>query len=97
MHALLERLAKQDALRLPLGPLGADATAALAADLLGRRPDRELDGLVAQAEGNPLYVVEIVRNAATRDQDARTRFARPEVHTTRSLARRMSWRVRPAR
>ena len=47
MHALLERLAKQDALRMPLAPLDTAATAALAEDLLGRRPDRDLHRLVA--------------------------------------------------
>jgi DNA-binding CsgD family transcriptional regulator len=85
MRALIERLARQDVARLPLGPLDAEATAALAEDLLGKRLDRELQGLVAQADGNPLYVVEIVRSAATRDQDTRGGFAGTEARVTKSL------------
>ncbi|HEX4344027.1 MAG TPA: AAA family ATPase [Solirubrobacteraceae bacterium] len=49
--------------QLVLGPLGADATGDLLAELLGR--DRSVDGLAglirARAGGNPFFVEEIVR------------------------------------
>ncbi|MCL2393187.1 MAG: AAA family ATPase [Acidimicrobiaceae bacterium] len=63
MDALLDRLPTGDTRRLPLEPLDREATTALAADVLGRSPDTNLAVLVAQAEGNPLYIVEILRNA----------------------------------
>lgn len=85
MQALLERLAAQGTVRLALGPLSTEATTGLATDLLGRRPDRGVDRLVARAEGNPLYVVEILRNIDDRPAtDGHT--AERDAWAARSLA-----------
>lgn len=57
----------------------------MAADVLGRHPDPSEQGLVARAEGNPLYVVEILRDADRRkppDAPGGTR----EMRIARTLA-----------
>jgi ATP/maltotriose-dependent transcriptional regulator MalT len=92
MEALLERLAAQGALRLALPPLNTEATAGLAADLLGRRPNADLERLVARAQGNPLYLVEILRKTDVEhpspesDQEVARSLASVVVDHLRSLS-----------
>lgn len=65
LQSLTARLAEAGAARLHLEPLGADAAAAMAADVLGGRPDPAVAGLLMRAEGNPLYIAELLRGIAT--------------------------------
>lgn len=53
---LFRHLELTGARRIQLGPLSDEAVAALAADALGARPDRELAALAAGAGGNPLLL-----------------------------------------
>jgi DNA-binding CsgD family transcriptional regulator len=85
MDALLERVIPQGTVRLALGPLSADACAGLAEDLLGRRPNSSVHRLVARAEGNPLYILEIVRQADAIDRDE-AQLADGDPRVARSLA-----------
>jgi predicted ATPase len=63
LQGLKTRLDEAGLSRLRLAPLGADAAGALAADVLGRRPDAAVTDLVKRAEGNPFYIVELLRAA----------------------------------
>ena len=85
MPALLDRLAAQGADRVSLGPLAPDATTELATDLLGRRPAGTVEQLVALAEGNPLYLVEILRDPRS-DAGASQSLASTVVEHLRSLS-----------
>ena len=64
LQSLAERLAEAGAARLHLGPLDPAAAAELATDALGTGPDPGVATLLARAEGNPLYITEVVRGAA---------------------------------
>src|SRR5262249_47228673 len=61
LASLTDRLSETGAARLHLEPLDADAAAALVADVLGDRADRTAVDLLARAEGNPLYITEVLR------------------------------------
>ena len=54
LQSLTARLTEMGAARLHLRPLDADAAAAMAADVLGTRPDTAVADLLTRAEGNPL-------------------------------------------
>ncbi len=71
LEALLTRLDEAGASRLHLGSLDAADAAALAADVAGLGPSDmsdlpgpELAGLPGVAEGNPFYIIELVRSAS---------------------------------
>jgi len=61
LDRVLERLVESGASRVHLGPLSGEEAAALAQDLAepGRKPD--LGRLLARAEGNPFYLIELVK------------------------------------
>jgi DNA-binding CsgD family transcriptional regulator len=65
-QSLIARLAEAGAVRLHLNPLDADAAAAMAADVLGAHPDIAVADLLIRAEGNPLYIAELLRSNAGR-------------------------------
>jgi DNA-binding CsgD family transcriptional regulator len=48
---------RPNAARVELGPLSAEATAAIAADVLGARPDPDLLAMAASSAGNPMLLV----------------------------------------
>jgi DNA-binding CsgD family transcriptional regulator/tetratricopeptide (TPR) repeat protein len=80
MQTLLERLDAQGMVRLALGPLSTEATTGIAADLLGQHPSPRQERLVARAEGNPLYIVELLRGdrrASESGQPPRVGHSRP--------------------
>lgn len=58
---LLELRSRGTLTDIPLEPLGARETAALATQLAGHASEAELDRLYRESEGNPLFVVEMVR------------------------------------
>lgn len=75
LQSLFARLDRVGAIVLHLAPLTPDAVRELAADLLGSRLDPQTAGLAEQAEGNPLFVVELLRpkgNQAAMPLDQRT-------------------------
>ena len=57
---LFDRLGRAGAVRVRLAPLDDQAVAAVAADLLDARPGKSLLALAAEAEGNPLLLVELL-------------------------------------
>jgi ATP/maltotriose-dependent transcriptional regulator MalT len=61
LESLLARLDRTGATVLRLEPLTPEAVRELAADLLGSRLEREAAELAAQAAGNPLFVIELLR------------------------------------
>jgi DNA-binding NarL/FixJ family response regulator/tetratricopeptide (TPR) repeat protein len=63
LQTLTERLAEAGATRLHLRPLDPEAAAAMAADVLGSRTDAPVADLLTSAEGNPLYIAELLRHA----------------------------------
>ena len=83
LEALIERLTADGGTRLQLGPLSADASASLAHDLLGRQPDPGAERLIARAQGNPLYLVEILRDTGLQIDAASLRD--PDTEAARSL------------
>src|SRR5215472_11771460 len=64
LESLAARLAEAGATRLHLSPLDPVAAGALAADVLGGRPDPGVAELLARAEGNPLYITKVLRDAS---------------------------------
>ncbi|RVX43708.1 AAA ATPase-like protein [Nonomuraea polychroma] len=64
--ALFDLLERHGAVRTTLAPLSPDAATALAADILGERPDTATQTLVAAAGGNPLLIIELL--AGLRDE-----------------------------
>ena len=64
LQSLAARLAEAGAARLHLGPLDPDAAAELATDVLGADPGPGVAKQLARAEGNPLYITEVLRGAA---------------------------------
>lgn len=64
LQSLNARLDEIGATRLHLDPLGADAAAAIAADVLPGRPGPAVAELLARAGGNPLYIAELLRGTA---------------------------------
>jgi DNA-binding CsgD family transcriptional regulator len=62
-QSLTERLVEGGAVRLHLRPLAPAAAAAMAADMIGARPDAAVAELVERAAGNPFYLAELVRGA----------------------------------
>ena len=64
LEGLLARLDEAGAIRLHVGPLDAADAAALAADVAGPVPGADLAGLIAGAEGNPFYIIELLRAAS---------------------------------
>ena len=58
---LLELRSRGTLTDIPLEPLGVRETAALATQLVGRASEAELERLYRESEGNPLFVVEMVR------------------------------------
>jgi DNA-binding CsgD family transcriptional regulator len=79
LQSLFARLDRVGAIVLHLAPLRPDAVRELAADLLGSRLDPQTAALAEQAEGNPLFVVELLRpkgnKAATPLDQRRERLA----------------------
>ncbi|MDN3354664.1 LuxR C-terminal-related transcriptional regulator [Actinomadura sp. DC4] len=65
---LFEGLERDGAERCPLGPLGDDALAETAIDILGAKPDPGLVALAAGAGGNPFLLTELL--AGLRDEGA---------------------------
>jgi DNA-binding CsgD family transcriptional regulator len=63
-QSLTARLAEAGAVVLHLKPLDADAAAAMAADVLGARPDATVADLLIRAEGNPFYIAQLSRSTA---------------------------------
>jgi DNA-binding CsgD family transcriptional regulator/tetratricopeptide (TPR) repeat protein len=61
LDQVLERLAEAGASRVHLGPLGGAEAAALAGDLAEPGRTADLGRLLAQAEGNPFYLIELVK------------------------------------
>ena len=64
LDGLTARLDRAGARVLRLAPLAPDAVRQLAADLLGSDLKPAAEQLAAQAEGNPLFVVELLRTLA---------------------------------
>jgi len=73
VHAAIDRLAGAGATRLALEPLDPDAVLALAAELAGGDPGEELAARLADAAGNPAYVVELLRGLAEEERVAAAR------------------------
>jgi predicted ATPase len=63
LQGLVARLDGAGAARLRLGPLDAQAAQALAADVSGAQLDPRRAELIVQADGNPLYLIELLRGA----------------------------------
>ena len=61
LDRVLERLDEAGANRVHLGPLGGAEAAALARDLAEPSPTADLGRLLAQAEGNPFYLIELMK------------------------------------
>lgn len=62
LQSLTVRLAEAGADRLHLKPLDAEAVSAMTADMLEAHPDSAVADLLAKAEGNPFYIVELLRS-----------------------------------
>jgi hypothetical protein len=60
VQALTERVRLAGGTVRPVGPLSTAAALAMASDILGAAPDRQLAGLIEQAAGNPFYLVELL-------------------------------------
>ena len=60
VQTLAERVSRAGGAVKSVGPLPAAAALAIASDILGATPDRQLSGLIDQAAGNPFYLVELV-------------------------------------
>ena len=67
LDGVLGRLEAAGAIRLHLAPLTAADSVAVARDVVGPRPDREIADLIAGAEGNPFYIVELLRAEALKE------------------------------
>jgi DNA-binding CsgD family transcriptional regulator len=63
LDGVLSRLERAGAIRLHLGPLSAADTLALARDLRPTDHDADLGQLIADAEGNPFYVLQLLKPA----------------------------------
>jgi DNA-binding CsgD family transcriptional regulator len=63
LDGVLERLDKTAAVRLHLGPLPADDALTLARDHQLACTDADLGQLIADAEGNPFYILELLKAA----------------------------------
>jgi DNA-binding CsgD family transcriptional regulator len=61
LDRILERLVDSGASRVHLGPLSGEEAAALAHDLAEPGRDPDLGRLLAQAAGNPFYLIELVK------------------------------------
>jgi predicted ATPase len=61
VRTALTRLETADAVRVTMGPLGAAAVAAVAADLLGGVPDDALLKVLDGVQGQPFLLTELVR------------------------------------
>jgi predicted ATPase len=61
LRTLLARLEDDGGMGLRLGALDPAASAAVAADVLGAEPDQQAAALVAEAAGNPFYLVELLK------------------------------------
>jgi DNA-binding CsgD family transcriptional regulator len=68
LDGLIERLEEAGASRLHLAPLAAPDATKLARDAAPTESDRELGALVAGAEGNPFYIVELLRARGERGE-----------------------------
>ncbi|MEQ7009323.1 AAA family ATPase [Actinopolymorpha sp. B17G11] len=82
-------LAKLDSIKptvLRLRPLPADASVALATDLLGHASDHALLDLVRRAEGNPFFVVEAVRATTECEDETAVGTFRPDSCCAARLA-----------
>jgi len=86
LRALLDRLDAQGVVHLSLGPLAPDATTELATDLLGRRPAGNVEQLVALTEGNPLYLVEILRDPDRWRMNDQSESPPSDARVTQSLS-----------
>jgi DNA-binding CsgD family transcriptional regulator len=74
LNAVLGRLEQAGAVRLRLGPLAAADALALARDVGLTGTDEDLRPLIADAEGNPFYIAQLLRAAGP--TDPRTGIAR---------------------
>ena len=72
---LFDRLGRAGAVRMRLAPLDDQAVAAVAANLLDARPGKSLLALAAEAEGNPLLLVELLAGLQRRGASRSTRAA----------------------
>lgn len=83
LEALLARLEAAGAIRLHIGPLDAPAAAALAADVAGASLPG-LAGLTEGAEGNPFYLIELLRAASRTAKSAPATLAAELPGTVRA-------------
>jgi DNA-binding CsgD family transcriptional regulator len=81
LAGLLARLDGAGAERLHIGPLGPQDAADLAADIAGPEPGPALGPLIAGAEGNPFYIIELAR-AVTAARRHGPKVVTPEVQAT---------------
>jgi DNA-binding CsgD family transcriptional regulator len=72
VETLTERVGRAGGEVVPIAPLSKEAAMAIAADMLGATPDRQLSGLIDQAAGNPFYLVELL-NALDHDRGVQVR------------------------
>jgi DNA-binding CsgD family transcriptional regulator len=68
LDGLIERLEAAGATRLHLAPLAAPDAMELARDVAPSESDSELRALIAEAEGNPFYIVEVLRACGDRGE-----------------------------
>jgi DNA-binding CsgD family transcriptional regulator len=68
LDGLIERLEEAGASRLHLAPLTAQDAMDLARDAAPSESDRELGALIAEAEGSPFYIVELLRARGDRGE-----------------------------
>jgi DNA-binding CsgD family transcriptional regulator len=68
---VLQRLDEAGASHLHLGPLELSAATELARDVAGSPPPEDLPDVVARAEGNPLYTIELLRAGVPESGHAR--------------------------
>ena len=79
LDGVLERLEKAGLVRLHLGPLSAPDAVALARDHQLTGADADLGQLIADAEGNPFYLLQLLRAAGPEDPGHVTDAVPPRV------------------
>jgi DNA-binding CsgD family transcriptional regulator len=87
VDGLVEQLASRGARRIVLGPLGPDAVAELASEVMDAKPDQALLELAADAAGNSFFLVEMLQGL--RDE----RLVRIEEGEARLVEARLPARV----
>jgi DNA-binding CsgD family transcriptional regulator/tetratricopeptide (TPR) repeat protein len=62
VQTLTERISRAGGVVRPVEPVSPEGALAIASDILGATPDRQLSGRIDQAAGNPFYLVELLNS-----------------------------------